>query len=570
MATTAQAQTSARVQAILDSMPIRDRVAQIVMPWIPGNYAAFDDSAFAVMQGWVDSLHVGGIIVSIGSPLDVAAKLNRLQLQSDVPLLMAADLEGGSSFRLIGGTPFPPNMGVAATGSERDAYEMGRITALEGRAVGIHLTFSPVADVNNNPLNPIINTRSFGEDPARVGRLVAATVRGLQDNGMLATAKHFPGHGDTGTDSHLALPIIRSGWGRLDSVELKPFRAAINAGVEMVMSAHIALPSMESDSERPSTLAPEILTGILRDSLGFKGIVVTDALNMAGVVNRYGQGESAVLAVLAGADLLLQPADPRVAIEAVTAAVSSGRLSIERLNRSVTAILSLKERLGLFRTRTVVLDKVQEVVGRSDFLTTARGIATRSVVLVSDSGGTVEGLRRGTHNLTLITYGDENAGSVGNQLANGLRALGNSVSLFRLWPASGKESLDSARTLVRKSGVTIFAASVRATASKGTVALPEQVAKLIDQTAEKRRTVLVSLGSPYIISQTPHVRAYLLGWGANSVTEWAVAQALGGASAITGRLPISLLPSYRIGSGLQRDIPLPGAGGRSARGGSKR
>ncbi|HEY9016121.1 MAG TPA: glycoside hydrolase family 3 N-terminal domain-containing protein, partial [Gemmatimonadales bacterium] len=212
------------VDDLLGSLSLRDRIAQLVMPWVPGSYAAFDDEAFRRTQAWVDSLHVGGLIVSVGSPLDLASKLNRLQERSPLPLLVASDLEGGTAIRLNGGTPFPPNMGVAATGSDTDAYELGRITALEGRAVGIHMAFAPVADVNNNPANPIINVRSFGEDPRMVGRLVAAEVRGLQEHGMLAAAKHFPGHGDTGTDSHISLPVLNAGWGRLDSVELVPFR----------------------------------------------------------------------------------------------------------------------------------------------------------------------------------------------------------------------------------------------------------------------------------------------------------------------------------------------------------
>ena len=210
------------VETLLARLSVRDKIAQLVMPWIPGSYAAYDDGGFERAERWVDSLHVGGIIVSIGSPLDVAAKLNRLQQRSPLPLLVGSDFEGGTSLRLNGGTLFPPNMGVGATGSDSAAYDIGRITALEGRAVGVHLAFAPVADVNNNPANPIINTRAFGENPADVGRLVAAEVRGLQDHGMLATAKHFPGHGDTGTDSHLALPVIGSTWARLDSVELVP------------------------------------------------------------------------------------------------------------------------------------------------------------------------------------------------------------------------------------------------------------------------------------------------------------------------------------------------------------
>ena len=545
------------IDRILDSLPLRDRIAQLVVPWIPGHYAAFDDSLFTRMQNWVDSLHVGGLIISIGSPLDVAAKLNRLQTRSPLPLLIASDLEGGSHFRLVGGTPFPSNMGVGAAGREADAYEIGRITALEGRAVGIHLTFAPVADLNNNPANPIINTRSFGEDPRDVARLVAASVRGLQDFGMLATAKHFPGHGDTGTDSHVSLPLITAPWIRFDTLELVPFRAAVDAGVAFVMSAHIAVPGLTGDSTRPATLSADVITGVLRDSLGFRGMIVTDALNMGGIVNAYGGGEGAVLAFLAGADLLLQPADPALAIDAMEQAVLTGRVDEGELNRAVRRVLALKRQIGLFKRRTVELDSVPEVVGSARFLATARDIAQRAIVLVSDSLGVVDSLRQGPRTVTLIAYGDEGGPAVGNGVAAQLRSLGYPVSMFRIWPASGPASYDSAQALARKNSTVIFTASVRATAWRGSIGLPVALAELIDLVAADKPTVLVSLGSPYIIAQTPRVSSYLIGWTSNPITEWAVGRALGGQAEITGHLPIAVPPHYVAGYGLQRIIGDP-------------
>jgi beta-N-acetylhexosaminidase len=544
--------TAQWIDALLDSLPLRDRVAQLVMPWIPGNYVAFDDEAFQRYQGWVDSLHVGGIIISIGSPIDVAAKLNQLQLRSGLPLLIAADLESGASFRLTGATPFPTNMGVGATGSDLDAYEMGRITALEGRAVGIHLAFAPVADINNNPANPIINTRSFGENPQAVARLVVATVRGMQEHGMLATVKHFPGHGDTGTDSHIALPVIGGAWGRLDSVELVPFRAAIKAGVAGVMSGHVATPGIDGGLTRPATLNPGILTGLLRDSLGFGGLAVTDALNMGAIVNGYGAGEAAVLALLAGSDLLLQPADPRVTIEAVLHAVQSGRITESRLDASVRRVLALKYDLGLFRQREVPLANIPWVVGSRPFQDEARAIAQRSLVLVRDSLGVVDSLRAARRRVALVTYGDENNLSAGLTLAAELRAGGDTVSFFRLWPASGPASYDSAAAMIARSGVALFAAQVKATAWRGTISLPDAFAALADSTALRQPTVLISLGSPYLLSQAPDVGSYLLAWIATPLSEQAVARALLGQADLTGRLPISLPPWYVVGQGLVR------------------
>ena len=552
--TAAYSLDSLALERLIDTLPLHDRVAQLVIPWIPGSYAAFDDSAFAVMQGWVDSLHVGGIIVSVGSPLDVALKLNRLQQRSFLPLLVAADLEAGSSFRLTGGTPFPTNMGIAAAGGERDAYDVGRITALEGRAVGIHLTFSPVADVNNNPANPIINTRSFGEDPNEVARLVTASIRGLQDNGMLATAKHFPGHGDTNADSHLLLPVISAPWSRLDTLELVPFRAAIQAGVAVVMSGHVAMPTLASDRRLPATLDPAILTGLLRDSLGFRGIVITDALDMGALVNTYGAGEAVVMAFQAGADLLLQPSDPRVAIDAMVEAVESGRIPYERLDRSLRRLLQMKRQAGLFTRRTMPLDSVPEVVGSRRFLATARDITERSIVLAADGSGTVDSLRAAPRQVALITYGEENAFSLGNTFARVLRQGGHRVTSFRLFPATGAAGLDSARVLLRRNPYVIVAASVRVSASKGTVGLPDPVAHFIEEIARRRRTVLVSFGSPYIGMQVRRLRSYVLAWSPNPLSEAAAARALTGQAPITGHLPVGIPPAFPLGAGLIRGL----------------
>src|SRR5207302_1128648 len=286
-------EASLPVDSLLAALSTRQRVGQLVVPWLAGSYTAIDDSLFQVAARWVDSLEVGGLIISVGSPFDIAAKLNALQRRSRLPLLVSADLEWGAGMRVVGATTFPQVMAVGATGNPRDAYTIGEAAATEGRAVGIHVNFAPDADVNNNPLNPIINIRSFGEDPHAVARLVRAYVRGLQEHGMLATLKHFPGHGDTDVDSHIGLPTIRSTYSHLDSVELVPFRAGIDAGAGVVMSAHIAFPSLTGDAD-PATLSAAVLTGLLRDSLRFRGLVVTDALMMGGIVTKYGAGDAAV------------------------------------------------------------------------------------------------------------------------------------------------------------------------------------------------------------------------------------------------------------------------------------
>ncbi|HEY3934256.1 MAG TPA: glycoside hydrolase family 3 N-terminal domain-containing protein [Gemmatimonadales bacterium] len=544
----------ARVRHLLDSLSLRDKIAQLVMPWITGGYEPIDGTEMKQALTWVDSLHVGGIIMSVGTPTEIAAKLNALQRAAPLPLLVASDLEGGTTLRFVGGTPFPTQMGVGAGGREDDAYQMGRITALEGRAVGIHLAFAPVADVNSNPDNPIINTRSFGGDPKMVARFVAATIRGIRDNGMFATAKHFPGHGDTETDSHLSLPTITAGWSRFDTLELVPFRAAIAAGVDAVMSAHIALPALDPGQHRPGTLAPPILTGILRDSLHFNGLVTTDALNMGAIVKEVGADEAPVLAFLAGSDLLLMPSDAGRAIDAMVRAVNSGRIPMTRVNESVRRVLEMKARLGLFEQREVDLDHVSSVVDQAEFRAIGEAVTQRSITLLKDSLGMVDRTRAAAETICLLSMAD-NGVTLGTTLATELRRKGFTVRSVTLPLLADSATRDSVLRIVDQSTPVIIAAAVKVTSGKGTIALPDAAAQVIDSIAARHPTLLISFGSPYLISQVPSVSAYILAWTANPTTELAVARALTGQAPITGKSPILIPPAWPIGTGLQRGGP---------------
>jgi beta-N-acetylhexosaminidase len=537
------------VDALLASLTPRQKIAQLVMPWLGGNYTALDDSAFQIAMRWIDSLEIGGVIISVGAPFDIAAKLNTLQRRSKLPLLISADLEWGAGMRVVGATAFPMIMSAGATGDERDAYTIGRVAALEGRAVGIHVNFAPDADVNNNPLNPIINIRSFGEDPRAVARLVRAYVRGLQDNGMLATLKHFPGHGDTDVDSHIGLPIIRADYGRLDTLELVPFRAGIDAGAEVVMSAHIAFPAL-TGTDDPATVSGAMLTGLLRDSLKFRGMVVTDALMMGAIVAKYGAGEATVRAFIAGSDLLLMPADPDSAIAAMAAALASGRISAARLDASARRVLEAKRRLGLFERRVVPLDSIMRIVGAKAFQDAADDIGIRALTLVRDTAATVARLRAARSRIALIAYGDELNSSVGQRMLELLRLGGDTVGFFRLWPMSGTASYDSARVVIARAPTVVFATNVRPISWKGNIALPDSLARLITVTDSIKPTVLVSLGSPYLLNQTPTVKSYVIAWSGVRAAERAAGRALLGWSPIRGKLPIRIPPAYPIGYGI--------------------
>jgi len=541
-------------------LTVREKAAQLVMPWIAGDYWATDAAAMDSALQLVADDGVGGLIVGVGSsPFDIAEKLNALQRAARVPLLIASDLESGLSARVRGGTSFPGNMALGATDRELDAYEVGRVVALEGRAIGIHLDFAPVVDVNNNPRNPIINVRSFGENPRRVADLGDAFIRGLREHGMLSTAKHFPGHGDTGTDSHIALPAITVSRARLDSVELVPFRAAVREGTDAVMAGHLAVPGLAGADAPPATLSPAVLDTLLRGELGFRGLIVTDALNMGAVVSRYGAAQAAVRALEAGADLLLMPVSARATVDALADAVARGEVSEARLDSSVARVLAAKARLGLFRQRLVDVDRVAQAVGTAADAALAQDISQRSLVLVKDSLGLVPLPAARRHRVLVVAYGDENSRDVGAALTGALRGSVDTIRALRLWPASGPASFDSVRTAAAGAGAVLFLAASRPTAwHPDAVDIPDGVAALISQLATGGAAVVaVSLGSPYVLGEILPVSSFVAAWSDTDPIERAVARALLGLAPVTGRLPVSLPPAYPAGSGLPRGAAAP-------------
>ena len=536
------------------ALTLREKAAQLVMPWIPGDYWPSDGAALATALQQVDE-GVGGFIVGIGpSPYDIAEKLNTLQRASRVPLLIAADFESGPGARIRESVAFPGNMALGATDRELDAYEVGRVIASEGRAVGIHFDFAPVVDVNNNPLNPIINVRSFGENPQRVAALASAFIRGLREHGMLSAAKHFPGHGDTGTDSHIALPVVTATRARLDSVELVPFRAAVRESTDAVMTAHLAVAGLGGEGSPPATLSPFIVDTVLRRDLGFQGLVVTDALNMGAIVSRYGASQAAVMAFEAGADILLMPADPKSAIDAVVDAVTRGDVSEARLDSSVARVLAAKARVGLFQSRLVDINRVAAAVGSAPDVALAQDISQRSLVLVKDSLGLVPLPAARRRHLLVVSYGNEAFREVGGTFVASVRSAMDTLRAFRLWPASGPASFDSVRAEAAGASAILFLAASQPTAWRpDAVDIPGPVAALIDTLAAGGAPIAaVSLGSPYVLAQIPHVPVYLVAWSDNENTERALARAFLGMAPITGKLPVSLPPAFPTGTGLVR------------------
>ena len=556
------------VEETLAALTPRERVAQLVMVWMSGGYASADDEELSRVEALAAEDGIGGIVISLGTPLGYAWRLDRLQSRARVPLLVTADFETGAGFRvsgvyalpnmlaMAGATVLPPAMALGAADDEELAHIAGRITGTEARALGVHLTFAPVLDVNNNPANPIINTRSFGEDPARVAALGAAFIQGARETGLLTTAKHFPGHGDTGTDSHVALPVIPGDRTRLDSLELVPFRRAIEEGVDAVMTAHVAAPAILGPGAPPATLSPYFMTEMLRDDLGFDGVLFTDALDMGAIADGYGTGEAAIRALEAGADVLLMPREPLRAIAAVEGAMRTGRLTPERIDASVRRLLTLKARAGLAAPDDAALDDspLRTTVGTEDNRRAAETIAARSITLARDQRAVIPFDPRDTRSVLSVTFAATRDLAAGRAFDARLRGSVR-VRSARVGFDTHPDVYESLARVARSVDAVTVSAYVRPGAAGRDGDLPSEIPAFLDALdAAGANTVLVSFGSPYLLTSVPHASAYLLAWGGGESSQTAAADALLGAP-ITGRLPISLPPWHAIGDGLDRGAP---------------
>lgn len=553
------------IEQTLAGMSVRQKVGQMTSAWLLGDYTSTSDASWVEMKKWILDDQVGGVTMSLGTPVEVAVKINEMQRLSKIPMLVHSDLEPNLG-RLEGGTfaPYtygagsatviPANMAIGATGDTSLARRAGEITGREAMAVGINTVFAPSVDVNNNPANPVINTRSFGEDPAQVAAMSAAFVRGVQSAGAVATAKHFPGHGDTDTDSHLALPVVKSSRARLDQVELMPFRAAIAADVQAVMSAHIALPAIGKDST-PATLRKDVLTGLLRDTLGFKGVAYTDALSMEGIGAGYTVEKSSVAAVKAGADVLLKPTDVHRAINAVVAAVESGEIPVARIDASVRRILEQKLRVGVIQQPYVSLETLRDTVGATAHRKLAMEIAEKAITLVRDRQNLVP-MSRGAATLVL-SYAPEADITAGRAFAATLRAqFGPGTRVQRISARTPRSELDSLGRGIQR---VVFSTHGRTIEGEGKLAIAAQVAQWLDSVAAVSPVVMVSHGNPYVIRQFKNVGTYAMAFGTGATMETASALAIAGQRAISGHSPISLPGFYARGDGIPRVLPFPSA-----------
>jgi len=594
-------------QKTLKKMSVEQKVGQMIMPLKPADFMNVNSPEFLKLRDLVQKYHLGGITLTVKAegpflyknyPYEAAAWTNALQAASDIPLIFTADFERGLSMRLNGGTVFPHAMAFGAAHSKADAEAFGRITALESRAIGVHWNFFPDSDVNSNPANPIINTRSFGEDPTLVGDLTAAYIHGSHEGGMLATAKHFPGHGDTSTDTHLSMARVEGNAAHLESIELPPFRRAIDAGVDAVMIGHMQIPALESDPNKVATIDSVVVEGLLRQKLGFQGIVVTDALDM-NALNRLfakpGQpdsGRSTVESVKAGADIALQPTSVEAAYNALLAAVKSGEIPESRIDASVIKILRAKASVGLDKARFIDLEKVDELVGKPDSMAVGQQVADRAVTLVRDNGKVLP-LKRsagiaGT-NSTGLTYGQVGAAGTrlfalvltddmrtdyGREFARELRTRVPDVNVTFVDSRVAGAMTEQVLAAADAAQSVVIAAYVTPSAGKMVNINGQMVAALSLDTAtaglvksllqrDAAKTAVVAMGSPYLAQDFPEIQTYLCAFSNATVSETGAVKALFGEIPIRGKLPVSIPNIAARGFGIDRELQAS-AGGTNA------
>ena len=559
----------------LKKMSVEEKVGQLVHVGINARFANQDSEFFRDLQKNVVEDKIGGIIL-FGAPIyETTHLVNRMQENAKIPLLISLDAETGIGMRFFDAANFPWAMAVAATGNPEYARQIGVITAREARALGIQHVYNPVLDVNNNAANPVINVRSYGEDPEDVARFGVASIEGIQSQRVLATAKHFPGHGDTNVDSHRGLPIIDVSRERLDKLELLPFKRAIDAGVGSIMIAHIGLPQIDpteikrlkdpvrGDAEEgaqiviekatvPATLSPVVQTEILRKQMGFKGLIVTDAMSMDGLTQYVTQEEAGVRAVLAGADVLEKPTDTRAMLRGIVDAVKSGRISTERLDESVRKVLAWKYELGLFKEKMTPIDQIDRIVSTKEVYALADEIGSKAITLVRNDGNMLPLKKEARVAILAISNGFD-GNSTYWSLARSLDNMGVKYKAAVLQDNSSPERVAEARKMVAEADVVIAGLYGRVrSGATNSVGLPASGVDILrGLIANGKPVVGVSFGNPYILGAFPELKTYLVAYGDMPGLQKAAGRSIFGLQDITGRLPITLPGLHPRGTGIQ-------------------
>ncbi len=577
----------------LRKLTLEEKIGQLFMIWCRAGFLNVENPEYLQWRDDMQKYHIGSFAMTVhvdgpfllrSEPYEAAELLNRLQRDSKLPLLVAADFERGVSMRLQGTTVFPHAMAFGAVGSVEDAESFGRITGQEARAIGVHWNFFPDADVNSNPANPIINTRSFGEDPKQVGDLVAAYIKGAHEAGMLTTVKHFPGHGDTATDSHLGVASVNGDRAHLDSIELPPFRQAIAAGVDSVMVAHVTVPALDADPNHVATTSPAVVSDLLEKQMGFKGVIVTDALDMAALTHLFAGniGRAAVESFKAGNDLLLIPADLDASYEAMLKAAQSGEISRQRLDASVLKILKMKASLRLNESRTVDLNALATAVGKPESIAFGQQVAEAAITLVRDNGKVLPLKAKGTgkagfpymtkeetHNNTVaILFSEDVRLDSGRAFGREFRARITDARVIYVDPRIAGGVTDEVLKAVDQAQTVVAAVYVIPTAGKvgNSMSMADSTGALLGQVLEHagERTAVVAMGNPYLASDFPKIENYMCTFSNATVSEVAAVKALFGEIPIRGHLPVTIPNVAERGAGIARAAQLAQGGSSNA------
>lgn len=566
------------VDSTLKKMSIQELAGQLVFAAFNATYMSSDSDEYEELTRLIHESHIGGVIafggtepvpqvmlnntygaVVLGQPMELASILNRLQSISALPLLATSDFEWGVQMRIAGATKFPRAMAFGATGDPQLAYEAGKVVGAESRALGVHVDFGPVADVNNNPRNPVINIRSFGEEPSKAGAMVAGWVRGLQEAGVLATLKHFPGHGDTDVDSHLGLPVVAHPRERLEQVELPPFKAGFEAGAAAVMVAHMELPAIDPDKQ-PATFSPKIISTLLRPN--FDGLIFSDAMKMQAITKIAPPGEAAVRAVKAGIDVVLDSPDSAAAAAAIAAAIKSGDIPRQHAEQSARRILEAKARLGLHRTRTVNLDSLPLSVGGRKHDTVARTISERSITLIKDARNQVPLTTARTGRVLYLSVLDYPSGwriaAPSRTVIPALRERWPNTEAVEISDRTTPSELDLVRAMAGNYDAVVAGIFVRASSGSGRLDLAPQVIRLLQDLsrASERRSqpfVATFFGNPYTPTFVPEIPSMLLTYDFSDYAEESAVKAIAGEIPVTGKLPIALPGLFPLGHSIQRN-----------------
>jgi beta-N-acetylhexosaminidase len=581
----------------LKGLSLEEKVGQMLNVRYFTDFQNFGSADYQQFRDQMQKYHLGSVVLTVhtdgpillrNGPLEVAAIANQLQRDSKLPLLIAADFERGLDSRVSGTLAFPDAMAFGAVGDPTRAERYGAIVAEESRAIGIHWNFFPVADVNSNPDNPIINTRSFGEDPAMVGKMVSAYIKGAAEHGMLTTVKHFPGHGDTGTDSHLGVARVEGNIEHLKSIELPPFKEAISAGVAAVMVAHLAVPALDNDPNKVATISPRVVTDVLQHELGFHGVIVTDALEMRGLTSIYPPGavsptaRAAVDAVKAGNDVILWPTDLDGAFQGIIAAVKRGEIPESRIDNSVRKILEMKASVGLQRARLVDLDQVSHHLNKPENMEFAQQIAEEAITLVRDNqqvlpltkflppateSETFQPEVKPSVQVVSIIITDTVHGDWGRAFEKALKARRADATIFFVDKTIAGAMSGQILQAVKDAGKVVVAAYIVPTPAKqvtvngqmvNSIGLEEATGELLRNILgiAGRKTALVAMGNPYVAQSFPNVENYLCTFSNATSSETGAVKVLFGEAAPAGHLPVTLPGIAKRGFGLQR---APGA-----------